>query len=221
LAGFIAKRIEADSLSIINILNNDEVMKKYDLNSENASLMFIPNTYEVYWNTSAEELLNRMHSEYKKFWNEERLQKASNMNMTPQQVGVLASIVQQETNYLDEMDRIAGVYINRINMGMPLQADPTIVFAHGDFTINRVLKTHLEINSPYNTYINKGLPPGPISLPSPQAIDRVLNYEKHDYLYFCAKEDFSGYHAFAKTLQQHLINARRYQQELNYQKILR
>ena len=221
LAGHIALRIEADSASIINLLNNDEVMSKYGLDSESAALLFMPNTYEFFWNTSAEQLLQRMHREYHRFWNENRLQKAAAMNMTPVEVGVLASIVQQETTKADEMDRIAGVYINRLKRGMPLQADPTVVFAHRDFAMTRVLKRHLEIDSPYNTYKYRGLPPGPITLPSPAAIDSVLEYEKHEYLYFCAREDFSGYHAFARTYQQHLINARRYQQELNRRNIIR
>lgn len=220
LAGHIAERIESDSLSIINLLNNETVLSSYGHNTENAVLLFIPNTYEIFWNTTAEQLLARMHREYQRFWTDERKSKASALNMTPQEVGILASITQQETTRADEMHIIAGVYINRLRRGMPLQADPTIVFAHGDFTISRVLKRHLEIESPYNTYKYRGLPPGPINLPSPDAIESVLNYEKHDYLYFCAKDDFSGYHVFARTYQQHLINARRYQQELNRRNIM-
>ncbi len=221
LAGHISKRIEADSIEIISLLNNEVVLQRYGLSKETAALLFLPNTYEMFWNTSAEQLLKRMHNEYSRFWNDNRLQKAKSMNMTPVEVGILASIVQQETTKTDEMHKIAGVFINRIRRGMPLQADPTVVFAHGDFSIRRVLNKHKEIDSPYNTYRYRGLPPGPISLPSPVAIDHVLNYDNHDYLYFCAKDDFSGYHTFARTLQQHLINARRYQQELNRRNIMR
>jgi UPF0755 protein len=221
LAGHIAERIEADSMDIIMLLNDRSVMKNYGLNAENAALLFIPNTYEFFWNTSAEQLLQRMHREYQKFWTEDRLQQAAVIGLTPQEIGIMASIVQQETIKPDEMDVIAGVYVNRIKTGMPLQADPTIVFANKDFSITRVLTKHLEIDSPYNTYKYRGLPPGPISLPSPAAIESVLYYKKHDYLYFCAKDDFSGYHAFARTYQQHLLNARKYQQELNKRKIMR
>ncbi len=221
LAGHLATRIEADSLSIISLLNDRSVMNSYGHTVENAALLFIPNTYEFFWNTSAEQLLQRMQREYQRFWNEERLQKAAAIKMTPQEVGIMASIVQQETIKADEMDIIAGVYVNRIKTKMPLQADPTVIFAHKDFTITRVLKKHLELDSPYNTYKYRGLPPGPISLPSPAAIESVLNYKKHDYLYFCAKDDFSGYHAFARTYQQHLANARKYQQELNRRNIMR
>lgn len=221
LAGHIAKRIEADSVSIINMLNDNLVMKEYGLTSETAALLFIPNTYEFFWDSSAKQLLDRMHREYQNFWNTDRINKARELNFTPQQIGILASIVQQETIYPDEMDIIAGVYINRLKKGIPLQADPTIVYAHGDFTIKRVLKKHLESDSPYNTYKNRGLPPGPISIPTPTALDKVLNYKKHDYLYFCANDDFSGYHVFSRTYQQHLINARKYQKELNKQNIMK
>lgn len=215
LAGKLALNLEIDSLSILNKLNDNGFLEKYGFNRETSRLMFIPNTYEIYWNTSVEELFERMYKEYKRFWNEERQSKASNMGFTPVEIGILASIVQQETNKTDEMSRIAGVYINRIKRGMPLQADPTVVFAMGDFSLKRILKRHLEYDSPYNTYKYEGLPPGPITLPSTTVIDKVLNYEKHDYLYFCAKDDFSGYHSFAKSLEQHNVNAKRYQQALS------
>ena len=214
-AGRISNQIEADSLSIINLLNNKSFLKKYDLTPENVLVMFIPNTYELYWNISAEKFFDRMNHEYKKFWNEERKDKAASIGLTTIEISILASIVQSETNKKDEMSRIAGAYINRLNRGMFLQADPTVVYAWGDFTIKRLLTKHLEINSPYNTYKYSGLPPGPITIPDATTIDKVLNYEKHDYIFFCAREDLSGYHAFAKTLAEHDANARKYQNALN------
>jgi UPF0755 protein len=221
LAGNLARQIEADSVSIIQLLNDRDFLQKYDLRPETAKLLFIPNTYEFFWNTSAEQLMERMHREYKAFWNEQRIQKAKNINLSPNEVGTLASIVQQETSRPDEYARVAGVYVNRLHKNMRLQADPTVIFAAGDFTIRRVLNKHLEINSPYNTYMYAGLPPGPIAIPEPRVIDGVLNYEKHEYLFFCAKDDFSGYHAFARTYSQHIANARRYQNALNQRKIMR
>ncbi len=214
LVSKIAKQIEADSLSLIKLLNDSEYLHKFNLNPENSIVLFIPNTYEFYWNTSARQFVERMYREYNNFWTKERREKAKKMNLTPVKVSILASIVLQETRKTDEMSRIAGVYINRLNKNMLLQADPSVIFAIGDFTINRVLKQHLTVDSPYNTYKYTGLPPGPICLPTQTCIDRVLNYEKHKFLYFCAKEDFSGYHNFANTLHQHLINARKYQKEL-------
>lgn len=221
LAGIIAKQIEADSISIITLLNDTEVLKNYNHTPETAKLLFIPNTYEFFWNTSAEQLLERMHREYNAFWNKERRRKAEKINLSPLEVGTLASIVQAETYKADEYSKVAGVYINRLKQNMPLQADPTIIFAVGDFSMRRVLTRHLEIDSPYNTYRNAGLPPGPISIPDPRVLDGVLNYQQHEYLYFCAKDDFSGYHAFAKTYSQHLTNARRYQNALNQRRIMR
>ena len=163
----------------------------------------------------------RMYKEYNKFWNNERTGRAKEMNLTPNEVITLASIIINETNKEDEYRRIAGVYINRLNKGMRLQADPTVKFALGDFERQRILKKDTYVDSPYNTYLHDGLPPGPISIPSVKAIDAVLKYEKHDYLYFCAKEDFSGYHNFARTLDQHNKNARSYQKALNRRKILK
>lgn len=221
LAGSIAYQIEADSASIVQLLNDSSVLEKYDMNPQTSKLLFIPNSYEFFWNTSAEQLLERMHREYNNFWNEQRLQKAENIGLTPVEVGTLASIIQQETSKADEFARVAGVYINRLKKNMKLQADPTVIFAAGDFTIRRVLNKHLAIDSPYNTYKYAGLPPGPIALPDPRVIDAVLNYENHQYLYFCAKDDFSGYHAFARTYSQHIANARRYQRALNARNIRR
>jgi UPF0755 protein len=221
LAGVISRQIEADSASIIRLLNDPEMLRKYDLTPETSKLLFIPNTYEFFWNTSAEQLLERMQREYNTFWNEDRKAKAEKLNLTPTEVSTLASIVQLETIKPDEYRRVAGVYLNRLKRSMPLQADPTVIFATGDFSIRRVLNRHLAIDSPYNTYKYAGLPPGPIALPEARVIDGVLNYENHDYLYFCARDDFSGYHAFARTYSQHLANARRYQNALNQRRIMR
>ena len=219
LAGMVSKKIESDSSSISSLLDSTEFVQKYGFNTDNVYTMFIPNSYEIYWNTDAEKFFNRMHEEYVKFWNEDRKAKAASINLTPIEVGILASIVDGEALNDKEMPRIAGLYMNRLIKGMRLEADPTVIFAANDFTIRRVLNKHLRINSPYNTYINTGLPPGPISMPSINAIDAVLNYEKHDYIYMCAKEDFSGYHNYASTLSQHLINAKKFQQALNERNI--
>ena len=182
--------------------------------TETALCMFIPNTYEVYFNITPEELVNRMHQEYLKFWNADRLSKAEAMGLTPVQVSILASIVQAESLKSDESPVIAGLYLNRLRKGIPLQADPTLVYASGDFTIRRVLNVHKQIESPYNTYKYAGLPPGPINMPYIGSIDAVLNAASHDYYYMCAKEDFSGYHNFARNLSEHQVNARRYQRAL-------
>ena len=183
-------------------------------NKDNVLTMFIPNTYEVYFNVSPDELVDRMHDEFKKFWNEERRRKAEAVGLTPVEVSILASIVQAESVKHDEAPIIAGLYINRLKKDIPLQADPTLVFAVGDFTLKRVLNEHKEIDSPYNTYRNRGLPPGPVNMPEIFAIDAVLNYKKSDYLYMCAKEDFSGRHNFTHSYRQHINNAQKYQQAL-------
>ncbi len=221
LAGKVTKNLECDSVEVITFLTDKEFISKYGFNSTTIITMFIPNTYEFYWNTSAEQFIIRMSDEYKNFWTNERKNKANKLGLSQSETSTLASIVQEETIKNDEKPTVAGVYINRLKKNMPLQADPTIKFALGDFTIRRVLKKHLKIDSPYNTYKYTGLPPGPICLPSISSIDAVLNYEDHNYIFFCAKEDFSGYHNFAKTLSQHNINARRYQQELNKRKIMK
>jgi len=221
LAGRIAKQIEADSLSLVKVFNNDSIIKEYGFKPETFTCIFIPNTYEFWWNTTAIGFVQRMYKEYNRFWTEQRLAKAKALNLTPEDVITLASIVDEETLFNDEMQKVAGVYINRLRKRMHLQADPTLKFALGDFAIKRVLTVHKQIDSPYNTYKHYGLPPGPISIPSIAAIDAVLNYEQHNYLYFCAKPAFSGYHNFSKTLSQHNINARRYQQALNKEKIWR
>jgi len=220
-AGVIASQIEMDSLSLLKRLTDADYLKKYNKNIETAMALFIPNTYEFYWNTSADGFIDRMHAEYEKFWNESRKTKADKLNMTPDEVITLASIIEEETTKNDEKRTVAGVYINRINKGIRLQADPTLRFAYGNFEIKRILNKHKEIDSPYNTYKNAGIPPGPICIPSISSIDAVLNYEHHSYLYFCAKDDFSGYHAFAKTLKQHNQNAQKYHQALNRNRIYR
>lgn len=215
LAGRIATQIEADSISISNLLHNQEYIYQLGFNHYTIPALFLPDTYEFYWNTNAEGFVNRMFQEYNKFWNEERKQQAQSKDLTPVQVSTLASIVNKETNMSDEMPRIAGVYLNRMKNNWLLQADPTLVFAWNDFSIKRVLDRHKEIESPYNTYKYMGLPPGPICIPSVAAVKAVLNAEDHHYFYFCAKEDFSGYHNFAKTLAEHNRNAVKYQQALN------
>ena len=219
LAGRLALCFEADSISFLSVLNNDSLAKKYGLTHDNFTSIFIPNTYEFYWTTSPLKFVERMKKEYDIFWNESRKKKAADLGLTPTQVITLASIIQEETNKNDEKPRIAGVYINRIHRGMLLQADPTIKFAMKDFAIKRILNEYLKIDSPFNTYLYAGLPPGPINFPDIESIDAVLNAEKNDYLFFCAKEDFSGYHNFAKTLHEHDKNAAKYQSALNRNKI--
>ena len=221
LAGKISRQIEADSLELLELFYNDSVINSFGLKQETITCIFLPNTYEFWWNTRAEGFVSRMHKEYKRFWNDNRMAKAEKLNLTKEDVVTLASIVDEETLYNNEMPRVAGVYINRLRKRMHLQADPTLKFAIGDFTIKRVLNVHKQIDSPYNTYKRYGLPPGPISIPSIAAIDAVLNYEQHSYIYFCAKPDFSGYHNFAKNLSQHNINARNYQRALNKERIWR
>jgi UPF0755 protein len=219
LAGRLSKKIEADSLSLISAFRDNELLAPYGFNSQTVAAMIIPNTYKFFWNTSAKQFAERMYKEYQIFWTEERKAKAAEINMTPLEVTILASIVTEETARSFEDPIVAGVYINRLNKGMKLQADPTVKFAIGDFSLKRILLKHLEYDSPYNTYVYKGLPPSPICIPEPACIDAVLNYQHHSYLYFCAKDDLSGTHAFAKTLVQHIKNAQAYQRALDKQKI--
>lgn len=221
LAGKISRQIEADSLSILGLFRNPETAIKYGFKEQTLISMFIPNTYEFYWNTSAEGFFNKMKKAHHQFWNDERKSKAKDIGLTTEEVATIASIVEEESVKRDERPRIAGVYINRIRKRIPLQADPTIKFALNDFTIRRILTKHLEVKSPYNTYKNYGLPPGPINCPSISSIDAVLNFENHQYLYFCAKSDFSGYHVFAKTLMEHNRNAEAYQKALNKERIFK
>jgi UPF0755 protein len=187
---------------------------KAGFNKDNILSMFIPNTYEVYYNVTPEDLVERMHQEFDKFWSEERKAKAKTIGLTPIEVSILASIVQAESIKPTEAPLIAGLYLNRLKKDIPLQADPTLVFAAGDFTLKRVLNEHKEIDSPYNTYKYTGLPPGPVNMPEINSLEAVLNYTKSDYIYMCAKEDFSGYHNFTSSYQQHLNNAIKYQRAL-------
>ena len=213
LAKKICQTIELDEGAFLVAL--EEFTTTSDLNKDNVMTLFIPNTYEVYWTASGAQIIERMKAEHTRFWNEDRIAKAVALNLSPIEVSILASIVQAESVKYDEKPIIAGLYLNRIRQGIALQADPTLVFASGDFGLKRVLNVHKEIESPYNTYKYKGLPPGPINLPEISSIDAVLDHEEHDYLYMCAKEDFSGYHAFASDYNDHLANARRYQRQLS------
>jgi UPF0755 protein len=214
-AGYIGKNFEIDSLAFLNMLDSIDLVRQYGFDEETIFCMFIPNTYEMYWNTSKEKFFERMQKEYVKFWHTERIAQAKAIGLSPVQVSILASIVDQEALLNREMVRIAGVYMNRLNRGIKLEADPTVIFANGDFTVKRVLYKLLQKDSPYNTYKYSGLPPGPICMPSVAAIDAVLHFEKHNYIYFCAKEDFSGLHNFASNVTEHQMNARKFQQALN------
>ncbi|MBX3241911.1 MAG: endolytic transglycosylase MltG [Chitinophagaceae bacterium] len=217
LARLASKNLETDSIQIINWLSNTDSLLTLGFDSTTILSMIIPNTYSFFWNTSASRLMKRLQTEQEKFWNEERLQKSRNLSLTPLQVYTLASIVNEETNKYDEMPLMASVYINRLRQGMPLGADPTIKYATKNFAAKRVTFKMIDesASSPYNTYRNKGLPPGPICTPSVKTIDAVLNAASTNYLYFCAKADFSGYHSFAATHQEHMANARAYHKALN------
>lgn len=221
LAGRIASQIEADSLSLIETMQDSTFLAENNFKPETALAMYIPNQYQVYWNTSAETFRNRMLKEYQRFWNEERKAKAEKIDLTPNEVYTLAAIIQKETAKVDERRRVAGVYMNRYNRGIKLDADPTVIYAvkkkNNDFdtVIKRVLYKDLETDSPYNTYKYAGLPPGPIAMPDISAIDAVLNYEDHDYYYFVANPEKPGYHKFAKTLRQHNNNRQAYVRWIN------
>lgn len=219
LIGKATKQIMADSAQIMNLLKDSSYIASLGFNKETLPALFIPNTYEVYWNMSAEGLIKRMKKEYDSYWNENRLAKAKAIGMSPIEIATLASIVEEETANNAEKPIVAGLYINRLKRGIPLQADPTVKFSLKDFGLKRILFKHLEVDSPYNTYKITGLPPGPIRIPSVTGLNSVLNYTHHNYIYMCAKEDFSGTHNFASTLSQHNINARKYQQALNKRNI--
>ena len=221
LAAVSAGVFEPDSADFASYLADPETAEEFGFTPESFASMFIPNSYEFYWTTTPEEFADRMKREYIAFWSKGREKKAKELGLTKKEVSVLASIVEQETLHPEENAKIAGVFINRLEKGIPLQSDPTIIYALQDFNIRRVLNVHKSINSPYNTYLHRGLPPGPICIPSIAAIDAVLDYKEHNYIYFCAKPDFSGYHNFARTLSQHNKNARLYQQALNRRKIYR
>lgn len=215
----VSRQIMADSTDIARLLEDSTYCASLGCTAYTLPALFIPNTYEVYWNTGAKEFIARMQKEHKRFWNNQRTAQAKAIGLTPAEVSTLASIVEEETANQAEKSVIAGLYINRLRLGMPLQADPTVKFGLQEFGLRRILNKHLEYDSPYNTYKHAGLPPGPIRIPSIQGLESVLHYTHHDYLYMCAKEDFSGTHNFARTLSQHLANARRYQQALNRRNI--
>lgn len=215
LAGVVSRRLESDSLTFLHVFRNDSVIRSYGYTEPTFMAMFIPNTYEFYWTTTPTEFMERMKRESERFWTDERVAKLKRSGLSQIETITLASIVYEETKLSSEMPRVAGVYINRLRIGMLLQADPTVKFAVGDFTLKRVLNRHLEVSSPYNTYRTAGLPPGPICMPSITAIDAVLNFEEHKYLYFCAKADLSGAHSFATNLSDHNRNAQAYVQAIN------
>lgn len=219
VAGKVSRYLEKDSADFVAWLTDPDLPGRYGFEATDFTSMFIPETYEFFWTTSPEDFTERMKKEYEKFWNGERDRKAKKLDMTRSEVVTLASIVDEETLYDDENSRVAGLYLNRLEQGIPLQADPTLKFALGDFARQRMLNEDKKVDSPYNTYKYKGLPPGPISIPSVSAIDGVLDFEKHRYLFMCAKADFSGYHAFAQSHSQHMRNAREYQRELNKRRI--
>ncbi|WP_029037428.1 endolytic transglycosylase MltG [Salinimicrobium xinjiangense] len=227
LAGRVAQQIEADSLSLLRVMQDSAFLQENNFRERNALSMYIPNKYQFFWNTSAEEFRQRMKTEYDRFWNQERQKKAKEIGLTPHEVMVLASIVQKETAKVDERPKVAGVYMNRIQKGWRLEADPTVIYAlkdvnqNFDTIIKRVLYKDLKIDSPYNTYLYRHLPPGPITMPDITSIDAVLDYEDHDYFYFVADVQNFGYHKFAKTLSQHNANKREYVRWINQQRINR
>lgn len=216
-----ASQLEFDSLQLAKAIQSSEVAKRFGFTVETFPCMFLPNTYEFYWNTSVDQFLERMASEYRRFWNNDRKFKAKSLGLSQSEISILASIVQAEQQeHAEERPKVAGLYLNRIRMGMRLQSDPTLIYAIGDYSIKRVLNEHKLINSPYNTYKHAGLPPGPINIPQISTLDAVLNAEKHNYIYMCAKADFSGYHNFSSSLSQHNQYANAYRRELNKRKIL-
>ena len=227
LAGRVGSQIEADSLSLLTSFKDSIFLKENGFNEENVLAMFIPNTYEVYWNTSAVKFRDKMIKEYRNFWTKERVAKAEKQGLTPIDATILASIVHKESVKKDERPRIAGVYLNRLRAGMPLQADPTVIYAikkkSNDFeqVIKRVFYKDLTMSHPYNTYNNLGLPPGPIAMPDITALEAVLAPEKNDFIYFCASIDRFGYHEFAATYEEHTKNAKKYSDWINSQDVKR
>ena len=215
LAARLSMQLMADSVSILKLLNDSEFLANYNLNPNTSVSLFIPNTYEVFWNLNAVQLFERMNKEYNKFWTDERKAKAAAIPLTPTEVCTLASIVEEETNNKTDRPKVAGLYINRLKKGMSLQADPTLKFAVGDFSLKRIGIKQILFISPYNTYRNHGLPPGPIRVASEKGIDAVLNYAHHNYIYMCASETLNGEHKFASDWAEHMANAKKYQQKLN------
>lgn len=222
LAGIISSKMESDSAQIMASLNDAAFLKQFGVNPTNVLAIFIPGTYKMYWTDSPEMFITQMDSNYKKFWTPENRQKAAAAGLTPMQVSILASIVQAEQcRFIDEKSIIAGLYINRLKIGMPLQSDPTLIYARGDFSIERVREGDKELDSPYNTYKHTGLPPGPINMPEPSSIDAVLNYTPSHYLYMVAEADGSGRHHFSATLAEQNIYAAKYRQYLDKKQIER
>ncbi len=215
----LSKQLMVDSLELATAFSDSLLISQSGYNVQTLPALFIPNTYQVYWNISPDKLIERIIKENKKFWNADRLKKAEELKLTPIEVSTLASIVEEETANKLEKPMVAGLYLNRLKRGMLLQADPSVKFGLQDFTLRRILNKHLLVDSPYNTYKYAGLPPGPIRIPTIDGIESVLNYSRHNYLYMCAKEDFSGTHNFAENMAQHQINARKYQQALNKRNI--
>ena len=220
-AAYLSKKIEPDSTAILNLLDSSAYVKQYGFSTDDVYTMFLPNTHQLYWNTSPEKFFKKMYAAYQEFWTPERKQKAAAIDLSPVQVSILASIVDAEALHDDEMPTIAGLYLNRLKKGMKLESDPTVIFALNDFTIHRVLNKDLTVQSPYNTYVHNGLPPGPVMMPSINALNSVLDYKKTDYLYMCAKADFSGYHAFATNVADHLVNAHAFQKALSERHIMK
>ena len=214
IASKISRQMLMDSLTVMNALNDSALLSRYGFTPENVFGLIIPDTYQVYWTDSMESVLDKQKAALDAFWTPENIAKAKALGLTPQEVVILASIVRGESNYVPEYPKIAGVYLNRLHRGMKLQADPTIAFCY-NYTLNRILKKHLTVDSPYNTYRHEGLPPAPIYAPGRDAMNAVLNPAGGDYLFFCASPDFNGSHLFAETYQEHLKNARAFQRALN------
>ena len=221
LAGQVALYIEPDSAALLRAMSDTATLIGWGIQPSHASIIYLPDSYQLYWNISPEGFVDRMHKEYLKFWNDTRRHKADSLNLSPADISTLASIVQEESNKPDDQRRIASVYLNRLRINMPLQACPTVKYALGDFSIRRVTNADALVDSPYNTYLHQGLPPGPIRITSKSVIDAVLNADDTDFLFFCARPDGSGYHDFARTLAQHNRNAARYHSHLNNRKIYR
>lgn len=211
----LSRQLMVDSTSLMKQFHNPTLLEKYELTPSNSLCLFLPFNAEITWDTPIEEIIQLIEKEYTTFWNDNRKQLAKKINLTPSEIHILASIVEEETNNFEDKKMVAGLYINRLRKDMLLQADPTVRYATGNFSLNRILKRHLAINSPFNTYIYKGLPPAPIRIPTQESIDAVLNYTKHPYVYMVAKSDFSGTHNFSRTFDEHLRKARAYQKQLN------
>ncbi|MBP5457785.1 MAG: endolytic transglycosylase MltG [Paludibacteraceae bacterium] len=219
LAQRLSEQLMMKEADLLDLLNDPVALSEFGVSPESSVALFIPNSYEVYWTVTPNDLLCRMKKEYDKFWTKERMNKLAEVGISQLEVSTLASIVEEETNKLEERPMVAGLYLNRLRKGMKLQADPTVKFALGNFALRRLLSGHLSVNSPYNTYQNFGLPPGPIRIPSMNAIDAVLNYARHDYLFMCAKSDRSGYHDFTVTFDEHKGNATKYRKSLDERNI--